>query len=136
MYTSELPEAVQKAWGPEAAKDFVAWLDEYLREARLAPEVQISAFVARQKVNVLMLERVSNLLLAGEPRLVQRSGGHWVWQVPVDLTFPSYGRVGCVGELDVDARYGEMRYTDALLTRMADEARRLAEQVLHPTANE
>lgn len=136
MHTSELPDAVQKAWGTEAAKDFVAWLDEYLREARLTPEVQVSAFVARQKVNVLMLERVSNLLLAGEPRLVQRSGGHWVWQVPVDLTFPSHGRVGCVGELEVDARYGEMHYTDALLTQMADEARRLAEQVLHPTANE
>jgi hypothetical protein len=114
----------------------VAWLNEYLREARLAPEVQVSAFVARQKVNVLMLERVSNLLLAGEPRLVQRLGGHWVWQVPVDLTFPSHGRVGCVGELDVDTRYGEMHYTDALLTQIADEARRLAEQVLHPTANE
>jgi hypothetical protein len=136
VYTSELPDAVQKAWGPEAAKDFVAWLDEYLREARLAPEVQVSAFVARQKVNVLMLEQVSNLLLAGEPRLVQRSGGQWVWQVPVDFTLPSHGRVGCVGELDVDARYGEMRYTDALLAQIADKARCLAEQVLHPTADE
>lgn len=136
MYISELPDAVQKAWGPEAARDFVTWLNEYLREARLAPEVQVSAFVARQKVNVLMLERVSNLLLAGEPRLVQRSGGHWVWRVPVNFTLPSHGRVGCVGELDVDARYGEMHYTDTLLARMADEARRLAERVLHPTANE
>jgi hypothetical protein len=128
----ELPEAVRKAWGSEAAKDFLAWLDEYLREVRPIPEVQISAFVARQKVNVLMLERVSNLLLADEPRLVQRPDGHWVWQVPVDLTFPSRGRVGCVGELEVDARYGEVRYSDASLAQIDDNARRLSGQVLHP----
>ena len=138
---SELPYTVQQAWGPTVARDFVAWLDEYLHEAQLAPRVQISAFVARQKVNVLVLERVSNLLLAGEPRLVQQAGEpfdraqdrRWVWRVPVDLTFPSHGRVGCVGELDVDTRYGQVCYTDALLTQMADRARHLAEEVLHPT---
>lgn len=140
MHTSKLPDTLQEAWGPEAARDFVTWLDEYLRSEQLAPRVQVSAFVARQKVNVLVLERVSNLLLAGEPKLVQPVGEpfdmaqnrRWVWRVPVDLTFPSHGRVGCVGELDVDARYGQVCYTDALLTQMADESRRLAEQVLHP----
>jgi hypothetical protein len=148
MHTGRLPDTVQKAWGPEVARDFVTWLDEYLRSEQLVPRVQVSAFVARQKVNVLVLERVSNLLLAGEPRLVQQVGepftstssvqsdrtqdSRWVWRVPVDLTFPSHGRVGCVGELDVDARYGQVCYTDVLLTQMADEARRLAERVLHP----
>ncbi len=140
MHTSKLPDTLQEAWGPEAARDFVTWLDEYLRSEQLVPRVQVSAFVARQKVNVLVLERVSNLLLAGEPKLVQQVGEpfdmaqnrRWVWRVPVDLTFPSHGRVGCVGELDVDARYGQVCYTDALLTQMADEAHHLAEQVLHP----
>jgi len=80
-----------------------------------------------------MLERVSNLLLAGEPRLVQREGERWVWQVPIDLTFPSHGRVGRVGELDVDTVYGQVAYADTLLTQIADRAHRLAEQVLHPT---
>ena len=88
---SELPDTVQKAWGPEVARDFVAWLDEYLQGAQLASEVQVSAFVARQKVNVLVLERVSNLLLAGEPKLVQQTdacpgsaGERWVWRVPAE----------------------------------------------------
>jgi acetyltransferase EpsM len=40
--------------------------------------------------------------------------------------------IGCVGEVDVDARYGEVRYDDALLTRIAREAERLAQQTLHP----
>ena len=57
----------------------------------------------------------------------------WVWHVPVDLTFPTHGHVGCVGEVDVDARYGEVRYDDALLARMASEAQRLAQQTLHST---
>jgi hypothetical protein len=39
-----------------------------------------------------------------------------------------------VGEIEVDARYGEVRYTAALLTQMADEADRLAQAVLSPEA--
>jgi hypothetical protein len=83
-------------------------------------------------VNVLMLEQVSNLLLAGEPSLVQVPGGGWRWRVPIDLTLPTHGRVGYVGEVDVDARYGGVYYDDTSLTRIASEAQRLAQQTLHP----
>lgn len=129
----ELPETVRQAWGPEVARDFVAWLEERLSAEGLPPSVQLSAFVARQKVNVLVLEKVSNLLLAGEPTLAQAADGSWVWRVPVDLTFPARGRVGSVGEIEVDARYGEVRYSEELLTQMADQARHLAQRVLHST---
>jgi hypothetical protein len=133
MQTTKLPETVFQALGPEAAEDFITWLEERLSRAGLLPGVQISAFVARQKVNVLMLERVSNLFLADEPTLVQDSDGNWVWRVPVDLTYPSHGRVGCVGKVDVDARYGEVRYDEALLAKIADKAQQLAKEALHPT---
>jgi hypothetical protein len=126
-----LPETVVEVWGPEAAKDFVNWLEERLRAAQLSPQIQISAFVARQQVNVLMLEQVSNLLLAGEPTLMQTERG-WRWRVPVNLTFPAHGWVGCVGEVEVDARYGEIHYDDTLLARIASAAQRLAQQTLHP----
>ena len=132
MQAVGLPETVVQAWGPEATRDFVAWLEERLCVIWSPSQVQISAFVARQKVNVLMLEQVSNLLLAGEPTLEQASGGNWRWRVPVDLTFPTHGRVGCVGEVEVDARYGEVHYDDALLAHMAGEAKRLAQHTLHP----
>ena len=132
MQAVGLPKTVVQAWGPEATRDFVAWLEERLRVVRGPSQVQISAFVARQKVNVLMLEQVSNLLLAGEPTLEQTYGGNWRWRVPVDLTFPTHGRVGCVGEVEVDARYGEVHYDDALLARIASEAKRLAQHTLHP----
>jgi len=129
----ELPETVRQAWGPEVARDFVAWLEERLSAEGLPSGVQLSAFVARQKVNVLVLEKVSNLLLAGEPILTQTADGSWVWRVPVDLTFPGRGRVGSVGEIEVDARYGEVRYSEELLAQMTDKAQHLARQVLHPT---
>ena len=132
MQTIELPKTVLEAWGPEAARDFMAWLEERLGAGEVLAGVQISAFVARQKVNVLVLEQISNQLLADEPVLVQASDGSWLWRVPVDLTFASRGRVGCVGEVEVDARYGEVRYNEGLLAKMANQAQQLAQQILHP----
>lgn len=133
MTISDLPETVRQAWGPEIARDFTAWLAKQLSAVGLTPDIQISALVARRKVNTLVLQRVSNLLLTGEPTLEQTTTGAWIWRVPVDLTFPSLGRVCCVGEIEVDARYGEVRYTDAFPEQMRDEAERLADQVLSPT---
>ena len=132
MVTIKLPETVLQAWGPQAAQDFVAWLEARLETAGLFAGIQISSLVARQKVNVLMLERVSNLLLADEPALVRISDEKWVWRVPVDLTFPSRGRVGQVGQVDVDAHYGEVRYDEALLGQIRNKTRQLAQEVLHP----
>lgn len=132
MQMSGLPETVVRAWGSTAARDFMAWLEEWFRVGPCL-QVQISAFVARQKVNVLMLEQVSNLLLAGEPILEQAPDGNWVWRVPVDLTLSTRGRIGCVGEVDVDVRYGEVHYDDALLARITSEAQRLVQQTLHAT---
>lgn len=130
MTLTDLPETVRQAWGPEIARDFTAWLAKQLSTVGLAPDIQISALIARRKVNTLVLQRVSNLLLAGDPVLEQTATGAWIWRVPVDLTFPSRGRVGCVGEIEVDTHYGEVRYTEALLEKMRDEAERLADQVL------
>jgi len=108
----------------------LVWLDQHLRGFESA-QVPVSALVARQKVNVLMLEHVSNLLLADEPTLTPRPDGRAVWRVPVDLTFPSRGRVGQVAEIDVDAQYGSVFYDDAALAQVEQAVRRLAEQTLH-----
>ncbi|MCG2766966.1 MAG: hypothetical protein L6435_01085, partial [Anaerolineae bacterium] len=83
---------------------------------------------ARRRVNGLMSERVSHLLLAGEPRLTYTD--RWYWRVPVDLTFPSRGRVGSVGEVDVDATLGEVMVSEELLVLMIQRADRLARVVL------
>lgn len=131
MESTKLPNTVVRARGAEAAQDFVARLEERMQAA--PPQVQVSALVARQKVNGLMLEQVSNLLLAGEPTLEQTPGRDWLWRVSVDLTLPARGRVGRVGEVLVDARYGEVRHDESLLACITKEAERLAQQALPST---
>lgn len=125
-----LPDTVVEAWGTQASQDFIDWLEERIPVIQTAAQVQISAFVARQKANVLMLEQVSNLLLAGEPVLEHTPEGEWHWRVPIDLTFPGYGRVGKVGEIRVDAHYGNVYYDDALLAQISAAAEQLANQTL------
>jgi hypothetical protein len=130
MVVTQLPETVRQALGPDAARDLAAWFEQRLQ----TPEPPISAFIARQKVNVLMLEQVSHLLLADEPELIMPADRRWVWRVPIDLTYPSLGRVGRVGEIEVDAQHGEMRYTEALLNQIRAQLQQLASQVLPPAS--
>lgn len=132
MTTLQLPEKVVQSWGQEVARDFLAWLDSRLQASQLPADVQISAFSARQQVNVLMLERVSNLLLASDPWLVQSESGEWRWRVPIDLTYPNKGRVGRVGLLDVDATLGLVVYTEKMLESISSEAAKLAKLAQAP----
>jgi len=135
--TSELsrpiPETIRQAWGKDVAVDFVSWLAAILRDSlppsvASSPHIQVTPAYARRQVNGLMLDRVSHLLLAGEPRLTYTD--RWYWRVPVDLTFPSRGRVGSVGEVDVDATLGKVTFSDELLDQIARRADRLARAVL------
>jgi hypothetical protein len=126
MATTPLPETVRQVLGPAAAHDLANWLEQRLQ----TPDPPISAFVARQKINVLMLEQVSHLLLADDPELVMRGDRKWVWRVPVDLTYPSLGRVGRVGEVEVDAHHGEVQYTAVDLDQIRVRAQQLSSQVL------
>ncbi|MBI4770778.1 MAG: hypothetical protein HY784_10320 [Chloroflexi bacterium] len=130
MPATTMPDTVVKALGPEASRDFALWIESVLEDSPRSP---ISALVARQKVNVLLLEHVSNLLLADDPELKKRVDGRWVWRVPVDLTFPSRGRVGRAGELEVGAVLGEIYYSDSILTEIRASAHCLARETLHPT---
>jgi hypothetical protein len=134
MQMIELPPSVRKALGPEAAQDFVAWLDKQLHQVRLAEApsvvaVNITAFSARQKINVLMLEKVSNLLLAGEPVFMRLPDGMYIWRVPIDLTLPGHGRIGRVGEIDIDAQHGELVYDEANLDQIEAIAQQMIQRI-------
>ena len=85
--------------------------------------MNLTPTVARRKVNVLMLEKVGNLLHGDSPTLFLRDRIYW--RVPVILSTPSQGRIGRVGEVDVDAETGEMIVDDELLENIAEHARRL-----------
>lgn len=127
---TDLPAEIISAWGVEAAAIFEEWLERKLVFAQITPKAEIPPSIARRKINVLMLERVSNQLIAGEPSLQQNNAGEWVWRVPVELGFIRYGRVGKVGELDVNARSGMIYFDDVQLKLIGEKALEVARTTL------
>lgn len=68
-------------------------------------EINISPYIAQQKVNQLLIMNLPNLIMADEPDFeLTREGGFW--RVPVVLTNPADGIIGKVGEILVDANTG------------------------------
>jgi hypothetical protein len=120
MTIKTLPPSVAEVLGEKASQDLLLWFQDQM-SATPEAGIQISDFVARQKVNVLMLEQISNLLLAGTPELIRDEGRGWVWRVPVELTFPSRGRVGQVALLDVDTRHGFIYYDASTLEEIQQQ---------------
>src|SRR5262245_52268740 len=68
--------------------------------------VNITPFVARQKVTGFVILEIGDRLRGEEPELVV--GDRLCWSVPVVLTSPTRGVVGKVGEVRVDATTGEL----------------------------
>ena len=89
-------------------------------DIHLSADVNVGAATAKRRVNAFLATHVGNLLLADEPVLVLAD--RIVWRVPVDLTAPSMGRLGRVGEVDVDAQSGELLLDDALIAGMSTRA--------------
>lgn len=92
-------------------------------DIHLSVEVNVTAAIARRKVNTFLATCVGNLLLAGDPVLTL--GERIAWRVPVDLTAPPAGRLGRVGEVDVDVESGELLLNDAQIAEMRERAHRL-----------
>src|SRR5712692_4013718 len=92
----------------------------------ITAQVNITAFVARQKVTRFVVTEVSTQLLGDTPQL--SVGERLCWSVPVVLTSPARGVVGKVGEISVDATTGELLVEQDTAQRMSDDADRLAER--------
>jgi hypothetical protein len=67
---------------------------------------------------------VGNLLLADDPVLTLAE--RIVWRVPVDLTAPPQGRLGRVGEVDVDVESGELLLDETQIAEIQKRAQRIA----------
>ena len=74
----------------------------------ITTQFNISAVVAKQKVNRFLSMNAGNMLAAGEPELVV--GPKLLWRVPVLFGTPAKGTLGRVGELSVDADTGEVLF--------------------------
>ena len=132
--TTQFPDKVVSVLGQEATEELLDWLTHRMQNMMGVggSTIRLSSFTARQKVNVLMLDNVSNLLISGEPTLLTIEDERIVWRVPVYLTYSAFGKVGCVGEVDVDARFGIVYYDEALLAKIEKSAEKLSYQVLKP----
>ncbi len=93
---------------------------------RITAPVNITPFVARQKVASFVISEISTQLLAETPTL--NVGERLCWSVPVVLTSPAKGIRGKVGDVLVDATTGELLVDEDLVRRMTDDARRVAER--------
>jgi hypothetical protein len=88
--------------------------------------INISPFVARQKVSQFVVQEISSQLRGDPPDL--NVGERLCWSVPVVLTSPSHGIVGRVGEILVDATTGELLADADTVQRIAEYADRLAQR--------
>jgi hypothetical protein len=88
------------------------------------PIVNITPFTARQKASGYVGGEISHLLIGEEPALVF-SRGRVVWRVPIQLTYPQRGKLGLVGQLDVDARTGRLLIHDLLKEEIISCAKKL-----------
>ena len=90
------------------------------------PELPITAFRARQVVNVLMTMEISSQMLSQAPELIL--GERPCWSVPVWFTLPGIGLVGQAGIVLVDAHTGEPLADSESLREIAENVKRLAER--------
>lgn len=66
--------------------------------------IKVTAEAAQRKVNRWLWDEVSMLISADPPTLV--IGTKIVWRVPIYFSAPGSGRVGVVGEVDIDIQTG------------------------------
>jgi hypothetical protein len=98
----------------------------------VAADMNISAFVARQKVTGFVVDEISTQLRGREPVLVV--GERIRWRVPVWLSLPPTGDLGEVGSIEVDVETGQLEITEVLIQEITLRAAELANRTSHSTA--
>jgi len=90
----------------------------------VSARLNVTQVAARRQVNVFVLNEIGTGLGSGTPRLIAQ-GDRLCWRVPVILALPPKGRIGQVGEIDIDAQTGEILADDQLIRDITDHAERL-----------
>lgn len=93
-------------------------------------KLNVTAEQARRLVSRFVHLELSSQMHAEKPLLVV--GQQVSWRVPVHLTFPSFGDVGCVGYLHVDPLTGEVDSSPAVLQDLIHHAENLAARFASP----
>jgi hypothetical protein len=125
MPMPRIPTSVENAIGRKAAHDLEKWVEDLINKLMRELQQPIHKFMAGRLVNMFILTNVSSSLMAGDPVLSTHQDGRLVWRVPVLLANASRGSLVQAGNLDVDADFGGIIYTESDLDKLKEEAERL-----------
>jgi hypothetical protein len=98
-------------------------------------EVHVPAEKARRAANYFVHMDISTQMHAETPTLALRQNGQVAWRVPIHLTFPSFGDVGCVGYVHVDAATDEVDQSNETMEAIRRDAEELALRFAFPTTH-
>jgi hypothetical protein len=90
----------------------------------ISTKLNITRVAARRKINVFVLNKIGTGLGGDTPMLVV-DNDRLCWRVPVILALSPQGRLGQVGQIDVDTQTGEILADDQLIQDITDHAKRL-----------
>lgn len=91
-------------------------------------EIRFSSTQVRRIVSRFIHLDVSTQLHAETPVLVIGEDGVASWHVPIHLTFPTLGDIGCIGYLYVDPLTGETDTSLDTIERLQESADALAQR--------
>jgi hypothetical protein len=91
----------------------------------VSTKLNVTQVAARRKVNVFVLNEIGTGLGGDTPTLVINND-RLCWRVPVILALSPKGRLGQVGQIDVDVQTGEILADNQLIRGITDHAERLA----------
>lgn len=91
---------------------------------RVSTTLNVTQVAAQRKINVFVLNEIGTGLGGDTPTLVIHND-RLCWRVPVILALVPKGRLGQVGQIDVDAQTGEILADDQLIRDITDHAERL-----------
>jgi hypothetical protein len=93
-------------------------------------EIKVPAEDAQRQVSRFVHMEISTQMHAETPTLVINNKA--TWRVPVHLTFPSFGDVGCVGFIHVDPTTGELETPSSVIKEIEHNAEALAVRFTSP----
>lgn len=96
-------------------------------DIRIQADLNVSAFVARQKVTGYVVDNISDHMGGDEPSLIIEAD-RFLWRVPIQLAVLPEGRLGQVGAIDVDAQSGQLQITSSLVENIRRNAQALVER--------
>ena len=111
-----------------------ATFDQGVLKLQIDKEItlNLSATEAQQMVNLFIHRKLSTQLHAETPTLVLN--GQVAWRVPIHLTFPTFGDVGCIGHITVDPLNKTINTSAETLENISRDADKIAQRFLHSTA--